>query len=95
MVVIEKSKVIEIYRSLLNGTISYDFVNKWALEMMELEDNGKLSYEPHDEENTIWELITYLYGINMPSMLDHKKTGRSNDDIRAFLKEQNIDLMKQ
>ncbi|MBC3789085.1 hypothetical protein FHK02_5664 [Spirosoma sp. LMG 31448] len=54
---------------------------------MKLQDTRELIYEPPANEQLIWELITYLYGIDMPSMRDRTQLSRGDLDIIDFLKK--------
>jgi len=90
MVIVTKKMVLEVYHSLLNGTLSYPDADRWAWNMMQEYDKHNLEYAPREDEGVIRELITYLYGIDMPSMEDRSKTGRTNDDIIDFLKAKNL-----
>lgn len=80
--------VLEKYASVLNGSLSYSDADRWAWEVMQLFDDGKLEFEP--KEKLIWQLIQYLYGIDMPSVSDRTKTMISDLDIIDFLKEKNV-----
>lgn len=58
--------------------------------MMQLFDDEKLEFDPKENEELIWQLIQYLYGIDMPSISDRTKTMISDLDIIDFLKEKNV-----
>ncbi|PHS10574.1 MAG: hypothetical protein COA88_02175 [Kordia sp.] len=92
MVVINREKLVDIYNSILNGELSYPNADRWAWKMMENYDNNELIFEPNEEEPLLWELIQYLYGIDMPSMSDRTKTARTNEDIKYFLKEIDFEI---
>lgn len=82
--------VLQTYESLLARRLTYDQADRWAWNMMELQDNGELIYEPPANEQLIWELITYLYGIDMPSMSDRNQSSRGDLDVIDFLKEKGV-----
>lgn len=90
--VVNQDIILEVYKSVLNGSRSYADADRWAWEMMQLFDDDKLNFEPENDEAVLWELIQYLYGIDTPSITDRTKTARDNIDIKEFLKEKNIDL---
>ena len=85
--VVSVNIVLEIYTSILNGSLSYSDADRWAWEMMQLFDDGKLEFEPTEKEELTWQLIHYLYGIDMPDMEDRTKPSRNNLDTIDFLKE--------
>lgn len=88
--VVSVNMVLEKYASILNGNISYPDADRWTWEMMQLFDDGKLQFEPKENENVIWELIQYLYGIDVPDIEDRTKSARKNIDIIDFLKEKGV-----
>lgn len=88
--VVSVNIVLEIYASVLNGSLSYSDADRWAWERMQLFDEGKLEFEPKESEEFIWQLIQYLYGIDMPDMKDRTKPSRTNLDIIDFLKEKGV-----
>ncbi|EFK56018.1 hypothetical protein ACFU8T_04605 [Sphingobacterium spiritivorum] len=88
--VVSVNIVLEKYASVLNGSLSYSEADRWAWEMMQLFDGGKLEFEPKENEELIWQLIQYLYGIDIPSVSDRTKTMISDLDIIEFLKEKNV-----
>lgn len=90
--VVSINLVLEKYVSILNGSLSYSDADRWAWKMMELYDNRNLEFEPEEKEELIWELISYLYGIDMPCIEDRTRTERCNLDIIDFLKKNNISL---
>ena len=90
--VVNQDIILEVYKSVLNGSLSYADADRWAWDMSQLLDDGKLNFEPEKDEAILWELIQYLYGIDTPSMTDRTKTARDNLDIKEFLKEKNIEL---
>lgn len=88
--VVNRKTVVDVYKSLLNGNLSYQGADRWAWEMMEHCDNGNLTFEPREDEEMLWDLIQYLYGIDTPSMADRTKPARSSIDIEEFLAEKGI-----
>jgi hypothetical protein len=90
--VVNKDIILKIYKSLLNGSLSYADADRWAWEMMQLFDDDKLNFEPEEDEGILWELIQYLYGIDIPSMTDRAKTAREKIEIEEFLKKKNIEF---
>jgi hypothetical protein len=82
--------VLKVYASVLDGSITYSNADRWAWGIIELFDNENLTFEPREKEKIIWELIQYLYGIDMTSMEDRTRMMISNLDIIDFLKEKNV-----
>jgi hypothetical protein len=82
--------VLKIYNQLLNGNISYSDADRWAWNMMQSLDNDTLHFESLQDEPLIWELITFLYGIDVPDMMNKNITARSNIDIISFLEEKGL-----
>lgn len=82
--------VLKTYAYILNGSLSYSEADRWAWEMMQLFDDGKLEFEPKDKEDLLWQLIQYLYGIDMPSVVDGTRPSRSDLDIIDFLKSKDV-----
>lgn len=85
--------VLQEYESLLAKQLTYGQADRWAWRMMELQDAGELIYEPPVNERLIWELITYLYGLDVPSMTDRTQPGRGDLDIVDFLKEKGVYML--
>ena len=83
--VINRAIIMDVYKSVLDGSCSFDEADRWAYGMMTLCDNRELTFEPQKDEKLLWDLITYLYGIDVPSMSDRTKPARSKSDIRDFL----------
>lgn len=90
MAVITTNIVLKVYNSLLNNTLSYSDADRWAWDMMQEFDKGNLLFDPIQDEDLIWELIQFLYGIDMPDIDDRSKTARTNADIIDFLKQKNV-----
>lgn len=90
MVVVNVDMVLGMYNSLLNNKLSYSEADRWAWNMMQESDNGTLLFQPSQDEELIWELIQFLYGIDMPDMEDRSKTARKDIDIIDFLKQKNV-----
>lgn len=90
MVVINIDMVLRVYNSLMKNELTYSEADRWAWDMMQAFDNGTLSFEPPEEEELIWELIQFLYGIDVPDMEDRNKTARTNIDIAHFLTSKNL-----
>ncbi|MCE7060846.1 hypothetical protein [Dyadobacter sp. CY343] len=88
--VVSVNIILEKYASVLNGSLSYSNADRWAWKMMQLFDDGKVEFEPKEDEELIWQLIQYLYGIDMPDARDRLKPSRTNLDIIDFLKEKNV-----
>lgn len=88
--IVSLETVLKIYESLLTQQLSYDQADRWAWKMIELHDEYKLVYEPPEDKELLWELITYLYGIDVPSMTDRNQTARRDIDIIDFLKEKGL-----
>jgi len=90
--VIDKNIIIKKYKAVIDGTLSYADADRWSWEMMQKCDERHLQFTPPEEEQMLWELIQYLYGIDTPSMEDRTKTARNNLDIRKFLSEKGIEI---
>jgi hypothetical protein len=90
MVVITIDAVLRVYNSLLNNTLSYSKADRWAWDLMQKFDNGDLRFKPVQDESLIWELIQFLYGLDIPAIKDRNKTARTKIDIIDFLKKKNI-----
>lgn len=88
--VININIVLDMYSAVLSGKLSYSDADRWAWEMIKLFDNGGLEFEPREDENLIWQLTKYLYGIDMPCVNDRTKTIISDLDIIDFLKEKKV-----
>ena len=82
--------VLQKYESLLTKRLTYNEADRWAWKMMELQDAGKLIFEPPANERIIWELITFLYGIDVPSTTDRTQPSRGDTDVIDFLKEKGL-----
>ncbi|TAE39870.1 MAG: hypothetical protein EAZ70_04800 [Runella slithyformis] len=82
--------VLKVYASILNGKLSYPDADRWAWKMIQLSDNEELEFNPKQDEKLIWQLILYLYGIDMINPIDKTKTIISNSDIIVFLKEKGV-----
>ena len=61
----------EIFRNLLSGNITRDEADRWAWKRMEAYDYKTLEFLPENNEDTIWDALTYLNGID----LKHSKDG--------------------
>jgi len=90
--VVNRDIVIKVYQSILEGTLSYASADRWAWNLMQESDKGSLLFEPPDDEGMLWELIQYLYGIDVPDVDDRNLTARDNTDLIRFLKSKGIDL---
>lgn len=90
MVVINVDMVLRVYNSLMKNALTYSEADRWAWNMMQAFDNEALSFDPSEDEKLIWELIQFLYGIDMPDIEDRNKTARTNVDIIDFLKSKNL-----
>lgn len=88
--VINLKKAVQIYKSILKKELTYSEADRWAWKMMQLNDEKQLVFDPNHDETLIWELIQYLYGLDMPSINDRSKTARNDSDIKKFLIEKNI-----
>ncbi len=88
--VINIETVLKVYASLLDGRLSYSDADRWAFELIQLNDDKRLEFEPRQEEKLLWELIIYLAGIDMPSVKDRSKTMIGKDDIIDFLKKKGV-----
>ena len=82
--------VLQEYESLLAKRLTYDQADRWAWNMMQLQDEHKLVYEPPEDERLLWELILYLYGIDMPDSRDLTKPITTDLDIVDFLKQKGV-----
>ncbi len=85
-----KEIVLDTYKQLLKGSLSLDAADRWAYELIQLADQGSISYQPSEDEQIIWKLILYLYGINLPNPNDLAKPMNTRSDIIDFLKQQGI-----
>ena len=92
MVRITLLKTLEIYKSILDGKLSYDEADRWSYKMMELYDKDELLFEPDSQEDLIWDLINYLYGIDIPRVDEPTRLAFTNEDIIDFLNEKNINI---
>ncbi|MCE7060684.1 hypothetical protein [Dyadobacter sp. CY343] len=88
--VVSVNIILEKYASVLNGSLSYSNADRWAWKMMQLFDDGKVEFDPKENEELMWQLIQYLYGIDMTDVGDRLKPSRSDLDIIDFLKEKNV-----
>lgn len=92
MEIINKLKIEKVYRSILNGEMTYESADRWAWKMIELHDDDKLTYEPSSDKDLLWELIKYLYGLDIPSIVNPRETERTNQDILIFLNEKGVEI---
>lgn len=90
MVVVQIDLVLKVYNSLLNNTLSYSEADRWAWGIMQEFDKGNLLFEPIQDEPLIWELIQFLYGIDMPDMENRDKTARIEEDVINYLKQKGV-----
>lgn len=88
--VITLDTVLTTYASLLQGSVLYAEADRWAWERMQLFDAGNLEFEPKDKEKLIWQLLSYLHGIDMPMVEDRTKTMVAEEDIIDFLKKNKV-----
>lgn len=90
MTLVDINTVLAVYKSLLNKTLTYTEADRWAWSMIEKLDSGMLSFFPPEEEGLIWELIHFLYGIDIPDLEDRNKAARTDNDIIDFLKDKKV-----
>jgi hypothetical protein len=91
MVVLTINTVLKVYNSLLNHTLSYADADVWAAAMIEEYENKNLIYEPIPDKDTIWEILNFLHGIDMPGSIEpHSPPLITDADIIDFLKEKNL-----
>jgi DNA polymerase III alpha subunit (gram-positive type) len=88
--VITINEVIKVYSSLLKGALSYADADRWAWSIIQQLDHNNLQFDPPELEELIWDLIKFLYGIDMPSITDRTKTMLTDIDIISFLKEKDV-----
>lgn len=62
---LSKKDLVNIFKDLINGSISRDEADRWAYSMMQAFDNNSLEFIPPSDESLLWEGIRYLYGIDI------------------------------
>lgn len=69
MELINLKKILKIYKSVLDESMSFDLADRWAWRMMELDDKDLLVYDPPEKENYLHGLVSYLYGLDVPRLM--------------------------
>lgn len=88
--IVTVESVLKIYKLVLTQQLTYDEADRWAWDKMQLMDDRKLEFEPEDKEDLIWNLIDYLYGIDISIVEDRNKPAKSDLDIIDFLKANGV-----
>lgn len=89
MTIVTKEIVLKKFKELLEHTLSYGDADVWAWSMIEQYEDYKLQFEPEDEEDLIWGLMSYLHGIDMPAE-NRIDTMIQDVDVIGFLKEKGV-----
>ena len=58
------SDVRLIFGKLIDGKISREEADRWAYEKVKAFDAGSLEFESVTDEQSLWNAIKYLYGID-------------------------------
>jgi len=90
--VVSKENILDVYKAVLNDKIKFSDADEWAWNIMQKVDERDIQFLPHEEENLLWKLITYLYGIDIPSVDDRTRTARNKTDIINFLRSMKLEL---
>ena len=87
MITITLNRLIEVYNALLSDKLPRSYVESWACELLQHEENGSLLYEPSAQEELIRELLYNLFGCDERLPEDRARMIWTNEDIVEFLTE--------
>lgn len=73
------------FEALLAGRVSREAVNEWAFQHIQALDYELLEFDPPEDEQEIWDLLNYLYGIDMK--MGPERYAIPENAIREVLKE--------
>lgn len=58
-------EIINTLDELIEGKLSREYVSEWARKRPTAEGEDNLEYEPTSKEQTIWDAVLYLEGVDL------------------------------
>lgn len=55
-----------VFQALIDGKTSREDTSTWAYKIMQFNDSYSLEYVPKEQEDLLWDAVSYLY------MVDHQ-----------------------
>lgn len=59
------ANVNKVFRDLIAKQISRESADRWAYLIMQKSEIGEIDYIPQNDKTKIWEVVMYLYGIDL------------------------------
>lgn len=74
--------IIELLDAVISGRLQRDTVEEWAQRRLDLLDDGRLVFEPPEDEQRLYEAIAYLQTIALRH--DDGALVRSRGDVLSY-----------